>query len=214
MTWAATAVVGGGIAAGYLGGQSQEKAAGTASKAQIKASQMSIDEARRQFDQIRSMLAPFSQAGVQSIKAQQDLAGLNGPEAQRMAISSISSSPEMSALMQQGEEGILQNAAATGGLRGGNVQGALAQFRPQFLNQMIQQRFANLGGLTSIGQNAAAGVGNAGMTTSGQIINALQQSGAAQAGSALAAGQAQANLYGGIGSGIATLGMLKMMGKL
>jgi hypothetical protein len=117
----------------------------------------------------------------------------------------------MKAYMEQGENAILQNASATGGLRGGNVQAALAKFRPQLLNQLIQQRFQNLGGITSIGQNAAAGTGNAGMNSANQITNLLQQQGAAQAGAALASGNAQAQAWGGVGQSIGNVAMLKAM---
>lgn len=102
----------------------------------------------------------------------------------------------------QGENAILQNASATGGLRGGNVQGALAQFRPQLLSSLIQRQFQNLGGLTSIGQNAAAGTGSAGLQTGTNISNLFQQQGAAEAGGALANGRAQANAFGAVGGGL------------
>ena len=119
----------------------------------------------------------------------------------------------MQALTQQGENALLQNASATGGLRGGNLEAALAKFRPQMLSQLIQSQYTNLGGLTSIGQNAAAGVGNAGQNTGNAITNLLQQQGAAQAGSALASGQANAGLASGIGSTATMLGTLKLLGK-
>jgi len=75
----------------------------------------------------------------------------------------------------------------------------LAQFRPQVLSSLIEQQYNRLGGLSSMGQNAAAGVGNAGMQTGNNISNLLQQQGAAQAGGALATGQAWGNVLGGIG---------------
>ena len=104
-------------------------------------------------------------------------------------------------MQQQGNNAILANASATGGLRGGNTQAALAQFSPQLLSQLIQQQFGNLGGLTSVGQNAAAGVGNAGMQTGNSITNLLQQQGAAQAGAALAGGRASMGAWsGGMGA--------------
>jgi hypothetical protein len=101
-------------------------------------------------------------------------------------------------LTRQGEEAILQQASATGGLRGGNTQGALAQFRPQVLSSLINQQYGRLGGLTSMGQNAAVGVGNAGMQTGQNISGLYGQQGAAAAGSALAQGQAFGNVMGGI----------------
>lgn len=198
---AVSALIGGGssLLGGILGGNAQKNAAKDAANAQTAASNASIAESQRQFNQIQQLLQPYSQAGVSALSGQQALLGLNGADAQSQAIAGLQNSPMMQAMLQQGENSMLQNASATGGLRGGNLQSAMAQFRPQLLNQMIQQQYANLGGLTSVGQNAAAGVGNAGMQSSAQIQNALQQQGAAQAGNALARGQANANLYGGLG---------------
>ena len=213
MTWGYVAVGAGTLIAGYMGSESQKDAAESASSAQGASSQASINEAKRQFDAIQAILKPYNEAGTSALSGQRDLLGLSGAGAQSKAISGIQNSPMMQAMMQQGENSMLQNASATGGLRGGNLQSAMAQFRPQLLNQMIQQQYANLGGLTSIGQNAAAGVGNAGMQTSAQIQNALQQQGAAQAGNYLAQGQSNANMWGGIGNTASMIGMMKLMGK-
>ena len=105
-------------------------------------------------------------------------------------------------MQQQGENRILQNASATGGLRGGNTQAALAQFSPQLLSQLIDQQYSRLGGLTSVGQNAAAGTGNAGMFAGKNVSDLLQQGGAAQAGGYLNAGRAQQNLFGSLGGAL------------
>lgn len=191
------------------GTYAQGKAAQDAAAAQQAAAQQGIGEQRRQFDLVQSLLAPYAQAGTKAIGAQGDLAGLNGADAQRAAIAALESSPQMAALTKQGETAILQNASATGGLRGGNVQGALATFRPQMLSALIDQQYGRLGWLTSIGQNAAAGTGNAGMLTGNAISNLLTQQGAAQAGGALAQGATNtgyaaalaqlAGMYGGLG---------------
>lgn len=213
MTWGLVAVAGATVVGGYMASSSASDAASSAAQAQGQASDKSIAESQRQFDAIQKLLAPYTAAGPQALTGQQDLLGLNGKDAQGNAISGIANGPQMQAMTKQGENSILQNASATGGLRGGNTQGALAQFRPQLLNQLIQQQYGNLGGLTSIGQNAAAGVGNAGQNSSNQIINALQQQGAAQAGSALAQGQAQSSMWNNIGGTASMLGTMKLMGK-
>jgi len=213
MAWGMVAVAGATVVGGYMTSQSASDAADSAAQAQGQASAASIAESRRQFNAIQELLKPYTSAGTSALTGQQDLLGLSGAEAQQKAISGIASGPQMAALTQQGENAILQNASATGNLRGGNTQAALAQFRPQLLNQLIQQQYGNLGGLTSIGQNAAAGVGNAGQNSSNQIINALGQQGAAQAGAALATGQANANMWGGIANTASMLGTMKLMGK-
>lgn len=189
------------------------KAAGKAADAQSEASQAGIDEQKRQFDKLVELLSPYSKAGEGSLAAQQNILGLNGSAAQQAAISGIEQSPYFQATAQQGENAILQNASATGGLRGGNTQGALAQFRPALLNSLVQQQYQNLGGITSLGQNSAAQQGNAGMQSANNIGNLLSQQGSAQAGGYL--GQANAtnqflqNLggIGGLGIGAYKAGL-------
>lgn len=218
MSSIATAVVGGAVIGGYMSSKAQKSAAKSASKAQIESSEASVAEQKRQFDKLQELLAPYVAAGTGgtdlqgSLTAQQQLLGLRGAEAQRQAIDAIAQGPEMAALIAQGENAILQNASATGGLRGGNVQAALGQFRPQILNQLIDQQYERLGGLTRIGQASAAGTGAAGMESANMISNLLAQQGAAQAGKAIAGGQAQAQFWGGINNSIGTLATLKALG--
>lgn len=170
----------------------QAAAAGQAADTQSAAALASIEEQKRQFDAMQAVLKPYTDAGITSLSSQQDLAGLNGAEKQRAAIAGIAGSAEMQAMTQQGENAMLQNASATGGLRGGNIQGALAQYRPQVLSSLINQQYGRLSGITQMGQASAAGVGAAGMQTGANIGNTLMQSGNAQAQGILGAGNAQA----------------------
>jgi len=151
------------------------------------------------------------EAPVGSLFAQQALLGLRGAEEQQAAIAAIEASPAYEALVTSGEEAILQHAAATGGIRGGDVQASLAQFRPQVLSQLIEDQYSKLGELTRTGQASAVGVGAAGQQMAGQIGQALQQSGTAQAQAALTSGAGQAQAWNTVGSGISTVGMMKAM---
>lgn len=193
--WGA-AVVGAAVVGGVAKSQAGKKAAG----AQTKSAQAGIDAENKRFEEATKLLQPYTDAGVKSLSAQGDLAGLNGPEAQKAAIAGIQDSPEFAALTQQGEEGILQNASATGGLRGGNTQGALAQFRPQLLSGLIDQQYQRLGGITNIGQASAAKVGAAGMQNGQDVANLLGVQGQARAGSYLATGQAISDVANSVGS--------------
>lgn len=176
--------------AGIYSANKSSKAAKDAARSQVQSAELGIDEQRRQFDALQKLLTPYVNAGNGALAGQQDLLGLNGGGAQQAAIDAIENSSQFGALTQQGEEAILANASATGGLRGGNVQGSLAQFRPQLLAQLIDQQYARLGGLTEVGQNSAARTGVAGMQTGNNITELLGQQGAAYAGSALAQGKA------------------------
>lgn len=191
----AIAVAGLGLASAGV----QANAAKKAGAAQSQAAQAGIDEQRRQFDTIRALLEPYVANGRAGLSAQMGQLGLRGPREQQAAITGVLQGPEFSAMIQQGENAILQNASATGGLRGGNTQAALAQYRPQVLNQLLEQRYARLGGLATMGQNSAAGVGTAAQAMGNNVGQLLQQQGAAQAGASLARGQAFGNVLGGIG---------------
>lgn len=193
MSGIATAIVGSAVVSGVVASKSAKKAA----NAQTAAAEMGVEEQRYQFDALQKLLKPYAAAGNGALGAQQDLLGLNGIGKQRGAISGIENGAQFQALLQQGEDAILQNASATGGLRGGDVQSALGQFRPQLLSALIDQQYSRLGGITSIGQNAAAMTGNAGMQAGNSIAGLMQQSGAAQAGAALAQGNAIGSIANG-----------------
>jgi hypothetical protein len=141
-------------------------------------------------EEMRGLLQPYVAAGGPALQAQMAALGLAGPEAQQEYVAQQEQSPAFQALARQQEEALLQNASATGGLRGGNIQGALAQFRPQLLNQFLEQQYGRLGGMTSLGQQSAAGVGTSGMQSAGAISALLAQGGAAQAGAKLGAANA------------------------
>jgi hypothetical protein len=187
----------------------QSRAAGKAAGQQADAAQAGIEEQRRQFEEMQKLLAPYVQAGQPALQGMQAMLGLQGAEAQQQAIAGVEQSPLLQALTRQGEEAMLQQASATGGLRGGNMQAALAQFRPQMLQEALDQQYARLGGLTALGQQSAAGVGAAGMQTGQAVAGLLQQQGAARAGGALGRAAPFANLlnfplqmYGmGVGQG-------------
>lgn len=195
------------IGASLLGSKMQADAASEASGAQVASAEAGIAEQRRQFDAMREILKPyvavgegalagmqpFAESGAPALRQQQALIGLLGPEEERAAIERISGGERFQELSRQGEEALLQRASATGGLRGGNIQAALGQFRPQLLSSLIEEQYGRLGGLANvglttqqnlakIGQSSAAGVGAGGMESGTNIANLLAQQGAARAG--------------------------------
>ena len=185
-TIAAIALGAGALGSAAIGAVSASKAG----KIQARAAEKGAEEQRAAREEMRRLLQPYVAAGGPALEAQMGALGLRGSEAQQAYVSQQEQSPLFQALAGQGEEAILQNASATGGLRGGNVQGALAQFRPALLNQFLTQQYDRLGGMTQLGQNSAAGVGAAGMQSATSIADLLGQAGAARAGSALGVGKA------------------------
>lgn len=185
----------GGVVGGITGANQAADAAEQAAQTQAQSAQAGINEQARQFDALVQLMSPYVKAGTGSLGQQQALLGLAGADKQQAAINALQGSPQFQAMLQQGENAMLQNASATGGLRGGNLQAAMAQFRPNLLNNLIQQQFQNLGGLTQIGQASAAGQASAGMQSAGQIANLLGQQGAAIAGGQMAQGAATQNAF-------------------
>ncbi len=196
-----------GIAAATSIGGSLIKgsAAKKASNIEAASLQAGVDETRAAREELRSLLQPYTEAGGPALQAQMAALGLAGPEAQQAYVTQQEQSPFFQALAGQGAEALMQSASATGGLRGGNIQGALAQFRPQLLNQFLEQQYGRLGGMTQLGQRSAAGVGAAGMEAAGDIATLLGERGQAQAGGALARGKMFSDILGevgGIGKGL------------
>lgn len=126
-------------------------------------------------------LGAYQDAGASALQQQQALAGLLGPEAQQQAIQMLQASPQYQSMVQQGEAAILQNASATGGLRGGNTQAMLAQFRPQMLSQLINQQYERLGGLSALGQQTGMGVAGLGANAAAGTAGVAQTAGAQKA---------------------------------
>jgi hypothetical protein len=210
-------IVGG---AGLIGSSMQASAASDASGIQAAASEAGIAEQRRQFDALQALMKPYvdvgkpamagyaayAGAGPEAFEQQQALTGLLGPERQKQAISQIEQGGGFQASVQAGEEALLQRASATGGLRGGNIQAALSQFRPQMLQEEIERQYGRLGGFSDIGretqanllklgQASAAGVGAQGVETGTNVANLLAQQGAARAGGELGQAQAYSGLF-------------------
>jgi hypothetical protein len=214
----------GTLATSILGGMFQQRAQTSAASAasaaqqgmsreaiaaQMHAQQLAIAEQRRQFDALVKRSQPYMQAGQMGLNGMLNLAGLNGSQAQKKAVNGLQNGADFQESLQQGENAILGNAAATGGLRGGNTQAALGQFAPAMLQQAIDQQYARFGGLGQMGQNTAMSVGTQGMGmanqigatlggTANQIGTQYGNIGQAQAGQAIANGQAGANMWGGL----------------
>jgi hypothetical protein len=186
MPWGFAAAAVATVGSAYM----QSEAAEDAANAQMRAGENAQETRMRMFNLMRSDLKPYREMGEKALTSLGDLMGLGGQDAQAAFLADIQKSPEFTSMLQQGENAMLQNASATGGLRGGNLQGALAQFRPALLSQQIQTQYSRLGGLANIGQSSSAQTGAAGIQTGQGIASDWGTIGAAQAGGYL--GEAKA----------------------
>jgi hypothetical protein len=139
---------------GLIGAGAEKKASRNAQAATITFDQKALDQQAAQFGVTQQNIQPFIGAGTQAIGQQGDLLGLHGGAAQQGGIDAIMASPYYKSLYNNGLEANLQNASATGGLRGGNEGRSLANFGADTLAAAIQQQLANLGGLSTLGASA------------------------------------------------------------
>lgn len=165
------------LLSGIAGGKGAKKAA----KVQAAAYQKGIDETARQFNVTQQNLAPYLAAGGQGLNGFLTLLGLNGNNQQGSAINALMQSPQYTSAYDNGVDTILANAAATGGLRGGNTQNSLASFGGNLLSSLIQNQLGNYGSLINVGSGTGSTLGQLGQNNSQQISQLLAQKGNAQA---------------------------------
>lgn len=145
-----------------IGGNKAGKAAERAGDKQYQAAMQGIAESKRQYNTTRADYQPFRELGYGALDNFSDLIGINGAEAQRGEIDMLRESPLYQTLFDSGQDAILASASATGGLRGGNTQGALADFGRDTLNTVIRDQLANYGGAIGIGSGATDAVASFG----------------------------------------------------
>jgi hypothetical protein len=214
-------------AAGAIGGSIiSANGARSAANQQAEANQSQLAEQQYQFDTVRGLLKPYVDTGTQALGDYQtalggyrgilgnllDLTGGNGNVAQQASIKGLQSNPLYTNAMNLGQQAILANASATGGLRNGNTIYNLGYLPGQVLSNVMQSQIGNLGtaltgqqgllgnigGLISLGENAAAGTGNAAMQTGNNVTSLLGQQGAIGAGATLAGTNALTNGLNGV----------------
>jgi hypothetical protein len=182
MPWA---VAGGAIAAGggLLGGMFQSNAASKAAT-----------QAQQRFEQQRADLTPYREAGLPTLQAQNDLLGLNGPDAAAAAMGNFQQSPGYQFQLQQGLRAVDAGAAAKGMLRSGATLKDEETFGQGLANQDFTNYYNRLMGLSTLGENAATG----GASTANQAGVSAQQAGNTQA-------SIYGNTFGGLGGTINNL---------
>lgn len=200
-----------------LGASSGKKGASKAAKAQSQAYQQALGLQQNEFNTINGYAAPNVNAGNAANEQIRRLLGLgdsntgqsaNGNPAysaeqqQQGALDNLRQSPLFQGAYNTGTDTILANAAATGGLRGGNTQNSLADFGSQLFSNVYQNDLSNLFNLSGVGQNALGSLAGAGQNFANQSSNLLGQQGNANAVGAAAPYAAIQQALSGIGGSL------------
>jgi len=110
---------------------------------------------------------PWARAGQGALQQQRALLGLKGADAMNAA---YMENPAHQFAQGQMEQALMRNAAATGGLRGSDVQRELAEYTSGLTNQNIQNQLGQLGLMSEQGRMAR---GNIGQARAGQWIDSM-----------------------------------------
>lgn len=213
----------GAIAGAVIGGVMQSGAASDAASAQQQASDASIAEQRREYDQNRADMAPYTAAGQGAVTTLGQRLGITGdPNAanygdlnKQFTVGDFYNDPvaqlSMKYGLQQGTQGINRMAAAQGGLNSGATLKALERFGTDYAGSQAgdaYSRFMNnqntvynrLAGVAGTGQTAATNTAQMGQNTATNIGNTITAQGNARGAASIASGNAWGNAFNTIGN--------------
>jgi hypothetical protein len=184
---------------GLLGAGAQKKASRNAQAAMNDALNKAIGTEQHQYEQTRQDFMPYLNGGVSAFGQLGNLAGANGADQWQTAIAALQQSPYYQSLYNNGQEAVLQNASATGGIRGGNTQTGLANFGRDTLAMAIQQQLQNLGGIANMGLGAAGSVGGFGANQANAVAGLQQNIGQNNSSNILTRGGINAGMWNSAG---------------
>jgi len=203
-----SAVIGAGasaIAGGAAAGAQRDAAA-----QQAATQREQIAENSRQYDQNRTDLAPYREAGYTALK---DLTAGTRPGGQfdkTFGLADFNKDPGYQFRMDEGARGVDASAAARGGVLSGGALKALERYRQGFasdeygkaydrFNTDLTGRYNRLAGLAGTGQQAT----NSGIQAGQDMTRANGQARNGIADAYGSAGNATASMYAGVGNTIA-----------
>lgn len=152
MTWVAAAVMGGSA---LLGASSSRGAASM----QADAAQRASDQQAAQLAQQRSDLQPWRASGEEANNRLRSLMGFDGSN----PTASLQSTPGYQFRLGEGQRQVDNSAAARGSTLSGATLKALSRYGQDYASGEYQNQFNRLSGMSTVGQNAAAGQGAASM---------------------------------------------------
>lgn len=158
------------IAAPVIGGLLGRSSANKAANAELQAAREGIASQEKMFEKGLALQAPYREAGYGAVTG---LQGLLDPTQRADMLNQYYAGPEYAMMSKQLEEQQLRNMAATGNLRGGVGQNAMAGIAPALGMDYLSNRQGLLTGLANMGMGAAA-QGSAQSNALGQNIAQAQ----------------------------------------
>lgn len=168
-------------------------AAGKAASAQTNAANNATATQLKMYEQTRSDLSPFMGAGTGALGQLANIFGFGpggtGSPNAAAAQSQLTAFPGYQFGLDQGIQGLDRSAASRGlVLSGAQLKDAQAYGQGYAQQQAWQPYISELNQVSGLGESAAAGVGNAGITTGAGVAQSQLAAGQAAAGGAVAQG--------------------------
>jgi hypothetical protein len=197
MSWVAVGAAAITVVGGYLNTKSANKGAKDAANASAKGDALSIAEQQREYDQTRTDMLPWLQAGGWGLDQQQ--AFLKGDR------SGFEKSPEYAYARDMGLDAMDHSAASRGGLFGGGNKRDDMRFVTGLAAQNADNYYNKLTGLSQTGYNTGQSLGQFGANMATNIGNAYQHSGDMRASAYNQIGQNNGQFYAGTANTLAGL---------
>lgn len=156
-----------------------------AAKTQERAAQAASNQINEQFQQTRSDLAPFREAGTSALGRYRDLLGFNGQGAAQSALTGYTESPYLPMLRQKTIDAVDHSRAARGMLNSGGTLGEIGDRVGQLYLGDYNSYLSRLGDMVGGGQNAAAQTGTFGANAASARAGLTQDAGAYKAQQAI-----------------------------
>jgi len=215
------AAVGASVVGGLASSAIQAGAAGSAADTQAQAANNASQLQWQQFQQLQQNLQPYMNLGTNNIPGlQSQLGRLQGMQFSfNPTMQQLEQTPGYQFTLNQGLNTVNNQLAAKGlNLSGAQARG-IADYTTGLASNTYQQQYENalksfmtnygvqsdtynrLSGLVGVGENAAAGVGNAGLQTASNAGNFLTSGANAQAAGMIGGANAITGGLGSIGQG-------------
>lgn len=188
--WAVAAAA---VAAGatVYASNKQSAAAKNAAKTSKNATDATIAEQQREFDQTQANLAPWLKTGTSALNQLSTIEGLNGQPAD---YSAFYNSPDYQFVLQQEQQALDRDAAAHGSLYSGGHEADTLRFGQGLAAQQFGNYYNRLAGLAGVGQTTANQLGVFGQNMANQYGQAQMFNAQNQMGSIYDRANAQSNM--------------------
>lgn len=181
------------IAAGVVAGAATTASGAMSASATKSASNAAISEQQQALQSQQQLAAPYTALGTSAMPQYEALLGIGAGANSATTLAALQNTPGYQFTQQQGQQGILNAASASGGV-GGNTLAALDQYNTGLADQTYQNAVGNAQGAVGLGQAAAAGQASNIGTAASNIGNI-----------AIGQGQTNAGIYANEAAGLSKI---------